>query len=247
MKKIKIFILLLLNTVFIVNCMPQQEKAESKPEAARKLIELLENHRVNPVFTALERENNFKEKSSINLIDDVTPVNQDGTIDAVVEIYAGSNERWQVSKDGFYLEWKFKNNIPDVIRYIGCPGNYGFVPGTRAVREEYPNNDLLDIIVLGNPMPRGRVVKAKLIGMLNFETQGKEYRILIGLHRSSALYDFDEVRELADRYPGILNILITWFENFEGRGKMKFLNSGNFFEADEVMQSAITAYREFKQ
>lgn len=247
MKKIKIFMLLLLSAVLIGNCAPTQGRDQAKPEAARQLIEILESHRVSPVFTALERESNFKEKSRINLVDDISPVNRDGTVEAVVEIYAGSNEMWQVSQDGFYLEWKFKNNIPEVIPYTGCPGNYGFIPAARAVPEGRTHSELLDIIVLGNPMPRGKVIETKLIGILTFEAQGKEYRVLLGLHRSSAMYDAEEVRELEQNYPGVLNILITWFENFEGRETMKFVSLGNHAEADRVLRSAIEAYKEFKQ
>ena len=45
-----------------------------------------------------------------NLISDIYPFNEDETINAVVEIPAGTSEKWEVSKDGSQIVQQIENN-----------------------------------------------------------------------------------------------------------------------------------------
>ena len=45
-----------------------------------------------------------------NLILDIYPFNADNTINAIIEIPAGTIEKWEITKDGNKIEQTIKNN-----------------------------------------------------------------------------------------------------------------------------------------
>ena len=53
---------------------------------------------------------NTDDKNHLNLIKDISLFNDDGTINVVIEINAGSNEKWEVSDNGDEIIHTLKNN-----------------------------------------------------------------------------------------------------------------------------------------
>ncbi len=92
-----------------------------------------------------------------NLISEIYPFNEDGTINAVVEIPAGTLEKWEISKDGNQIIQKIENNKIRTINYLAYPFNYGFIPQTFLPVEEGGDGDQLDIIIIGPNVERGLV------------------------------------------------------------------------------------------
>ena len=60
------------------------------------------------------------------------PRNADGTLNALVEIPAGTNEKWEASEsDPTLLEWeRLDGGARRVVRYLAYPANYGIMPDT---------------------------------------------------------------------------------------------------------------------
>ena len=83
-----------------------------------------------------------------NLISDIYPFNEDGTINVVVEIPAGTLEKWEVTKDGTQIKQKIDNNKIRTIEYLAYPFNYGFIPQTIVPVEDGGDGDQLDIIII---------------------------------------------------------------------------------------------------
>ena len=71
-----------------------------------------------------------------NLISDIKIYNEDKTINAVIEIPAGTLEKWEISKDGKKIEQEINNSQIRKINYLAYPFNYGFVPQTVIPVEE---------------------------------------------------------------------------------------------------------------
>jgi len=71
-------------------------------------------------------------------------------------------EKWEVDKTDGKMKWEFVDKKPRTINYLGCPGNYGMIPGTLLSKELGGDGDPLDVIVLGPPVERGSIVKCKL-------------------------------------------------------------------------------------
>jgi inorganic pyrophosphatase len=178
-----------------------------------------------------------------NLLADIIPVFSDGDVNAIIEIPAGTIEKWELDKSTGTIKWEIVDNKPRLVDYIGYPGNYGFIPQTLLPKENGGDGDPLDIIVLGSPLERGSVVKCKLIGVLYLFDRGEQDDKLIAVSSESPLYDVNNMEELNDRYKGISEILELWFANYKGQGKMQTRGFGDKNSAVGLLETAINEYQ----
>ena len=161
--------------------------------------------------------NSYELKGEKNFISGYDSKNINGSYNAVIEIPAGSNEKWEVSKDGELIKLEFKNGKPRIINYIGYPVNYGFIPKTLLPTSEGGDGDQLDILVFSqSPLQRGQVVEVKIIGMLKMKDKGLlDNKILSILDDNSGFYRINSLNQLDNQYPGILEIIRIWFSNYK--------------------------------
>ena len=161
--------------------------------------------------------NSYELKGEKNFISGYDSKNINGSYNAVIEIPAGSNEKWEVSKDGELIKLEFKNGKPRIINYIGYPVNYGFIPKTLLPTSEGGDGDQLDILVFSqSPLQRGQVVEVKIIGMLKMKDKGLlDNKILAILDDNSGFYRINSLNQLDNQYPGILEIIRIWFSNYK--------------------------------
>jgi inorganic pyrophosphatase len=178
-----------------------------------------------------------------NYIDEYPPINEDGTINAVIEIPAGTNEKWEVTKPDGKLELNHKNGNPRIIKYLGCPGNYGMIPRTLLSETIGGDGDPLDVLFIGAPVMRGKVIKGKLIGVLKFSDKGEKDDKLLAVLPKTVFYDIDNISQLDETFPGITSIIKTWFLYYKGSGKMIFKGFGTVQEARAILNIAIKEYR----
>ena len=105
--------------------------------------------------------NKFQLKGSKNFINDYKTKNNDNTYNAIIEIPAGSNDKWEVSKSGDLIEHEMKDGRFRKINYLGYPFNYGS-SSSNSVKKMDGDDDALDVIVLSqSTLKRGSVVKIK--------------------------------------------------------------------------------------
>ena len=178
-----------------------------------------------------------------NYIDDYFPTNEDGTINVVVEIPAGTNEKWEVSKPDGKIELEHKSGKPRIIKYIGYPGNYGMIPGTLVSEKIGGDGDPLDVLLIGAPVMRGDVVNGKLIGVLRFSDNGDKDDKLLAVLPGTALYEVDNISQLDETFPGITSIIKTWFLYYKGSGKMIYKGIGDVQEARNILNIAVKEYQ----
>ena len=130
--------------------------------------------------------------------------NDDVNINALIEISAGTLEKWEYNKETKKIELELVNDKPRIINYLGYPANYGMIPKTLLAKKNGGDGDQLDVIVIGPPEPIGNIVKCKIIGILylvdNFEQDDK----LIAISHDSNLKKINDISELNDNYDGIL-------------------------------------------
>ena len=113
-----------------------------------------------------DEKKEFIIKGEKNFLYDYEPINLDGSVNAVIEIPTGTNDKWEVSDSGEYIEHEIKNSKPRKIKYLSYPANYGFIPKTKLGLEINGDGDALDILVLGPSIPRGQIIKVKILGMI---------------------------------------------------------------------------------
>lgn len=96
-----------------------------------------------------------------NFLHSYEALKKDQTINVVIEIPAGSNEKWEVSKVDGTLRWNFSNNSYQVIKYLPYVANYGFIPQTIYSKKLGGDGDPIDVILLGKKIKRGKVINSK--------------------------------------------------------------------------------------
>lgn len=176
----------------------------------------------------------------------LAPLNEDGTIRAIVEIPTGTSAKWEISKDNpKAVYWEYKNEKPRIVNYLGYPGNYGAIPGTALPKELGGDGDPLDVIVLGQAIPRGEIVSVRLIGVLKMLDGGEQDDKLIAVLTSDSPFSQIETMEQLDKeFPGVSEIVGIWFANYKGAdGGMESKGFEEASVARDVFDKAAAQYK----
>lgn len=183
---------------------------------------------------------NNSENSPQDHLPDINAIHNDSLVNAVIEIPAGSIQKWELNKSTNKIEWELVDGKKRIVNYIGYPGNYGFIPGTYLSKSSGGDGDPLDIIVLGPPAARGEIIETRIIGILFLRDRGEQDDKIIALQSDSPFKHIHSIAELNDNFVGVTSILQLWFTNYKGPGKMEFRGFG---EADTALQVLYTAMK----
>ena len=102
---------------------------------------------------------------------DTPPTTADGDVNAYVEIPRGERRKW---------EFDMRANARAIDRLMpaevgGYPVNYGFVPQTVSY-----DGDPFDVLVLGPPLPGGRIVRGRIVGLMIMEDEkGADSKVVV--------------------------------------------------------------------
>lgn len=190
-----------------------------------------------------KQQNSYTLTGAKNFLTGYEPTFDDGDIQVVVEIPAGTIDKWEVNKTDGSMKWEFRKGKPRVVKYVGYPGNYGMIPQTLLPKELGGDGDPLDVIVLGSPVERGSVIKCKLIGVLKLLDRGEQDDKLIAVSTDSPLYTVNSLADLNENYKGIAKIVELWFSNYKGTGKIESLGFADKKEAINILNASIEAYK----
>jgi len=177
-----------------------------------------------------------------NFLSDYQPLNPDGSVNVVVERPTGSVQAWRINAKSGAIVWQQDKGKARSVHYLGYPGNYGFVPRTLSSEESGGDGAPLDALVLGPAVPRGEIVKVKLVGMLKLLEHGKEDHKLIGVVEGTPLYDANDIAELQQKFPGVDTIIKTWFANHQGPGQVVTQGFADAASARALLAAASKAY-----
>ena len=178
-----------------------------------------------------------------HLVRDYPPTDQAGLATVVVEIPAGSNQKWETDKHSGQPVWDTEQGVPRVVAYLGYPGNYGMIPQTLLPKEQGGDGDPLDVLVLGPAVPRGSVIKARVIGVLKMLDRGEQDDKLIAVAPGSKLGRVESLAQLRRDFPAADQIVELWFTHYKGPGKMQSQGFADVQEAQRILKAAIRAYQ----
>jgi inorganic pyrophosphatase len=198
------------------------------------------------VAPGLKKVDDHKLTGSKNFLTDFPYLNADGTINVVVEIPTGTTEKWEVEKKDGSLIWEFKNGKPRIVDYLGYPGNYGMVPQTVLAKELGGDGDPLDVVLIGPAVPRGSVVKAKVIGVFRMIDAKELDDKIIAVSAGTPFFELNSVAELNKKYNGVTQIIETWFLNYKGPGAVEAKGFGDKEEAMTVLKAAAASFKKAK-
>ena len=184
-----------------------------------------------------------KTSTEENLLTDYPAIAEDGSVNVVIEIPAGTEQKWEVNKTSGIIEWEQVDGTGRIVNYIGYPGNYGFIPQTLLAEKDGGDGDPLDVLVLGSPVNRGSVIKCKIIGVLYLQDRGEQDDKLIAVAKDSPFYQLDSLEDLEATYNGVADIIRLWFSNYKGPSKMVPKGFGDKDAAQQVLEAAVTGYQ----
>ena len=166
-----------------------------------------------------------------HMINEVPYKTGDGVYQMVVEIPAGTREKWQTDPvtGGFYHD-KI-NGVPRIIDFLCYPMNYGIVPQTILSKSRGGDGDPTDIITLGDSHPRGAVLPVRVIGSLLLAERGEIDNKIVALLPGSAFKGVNDMPEMLMKYPEAMEIIRRWFEGYKGSGAFTFKGYADKAEA----------------
>ncbi len=138
----------------------------------------------------------------------------------VVEISAGTSVKIEYNA----LKREF---LPDSIAgrvrfvdYLPYPLNYGFIPSTLQSAQRGGDGDPLDVMLLGQSLPTGTIIKVIPVAVLRTKDNGEDDDkiLVIPADPSSRIVMADDFASLNMNYPSILAQLESWFLNYKGTG-----------------------------
>lgn len=144
-----------------------------------------------------------------------------GNITAVIEIPAGTNHKYEYNYESKKYVCEIRNGKPRVVKFLPYPGNYGFIPGTLMDQESGGDGDALDVLVLSESIPQGRVIGIKPIATLKLIDKGEEDHKIIAVPANTELNVLN-VTSFEDLSAPVKEIIKTWFTSYKGPDKMKF-------------------------
>lgn len=86
------------------------------------------------------------------------------------------------------------------------------------------------------------MVQAKLIGVLRLLDDGEKDDKLIAVPLDSPFNEADNLIELNQKFPGIINIIEIWFLNYKGKGRVESKGFSDVDEARRILDAAIDAF-----
>lgn len=176
------------------------------------------------------------------MLHDIPAFRDDGLVNMIVEIPAGSHEKWQISKQTGRLEWEQESGKGRIINYLPYPANYGIIPRTWLSPAQGGDDDPLDVFMLGPAAEQGSVQPVKIIGLITMLDDGEQDDKLLAVAPGSWFGDIDGIEALERRFPGVIRILTTWLASYKGPGVVEI---GGLEDADmalELLQTASVQY-----
>ena len=178
-----------------------------------------------------------------HLVKDIPAINPDSTVNVVIEIPAGSRDKWEVDKTSGHMVWEKKRGVHRVVPYLGYPGNYGMVPQTLLSESDGGDGDPLDVIVLSGSVPRGSVLRVHVIGTLKLLDNHEKDDKLLAVIPGDTFDNARSINQLEKMFPGVLSIVQTWFVHYKGAGQLESSGFSDRAEAWKLIDKARESYQ----
>ncbi|HWY78810.1 MAG TPA: inorganic diphosphatase [Candidatus Sulfotelmatobacter sp.] len=167
----------------------------------------------------------------------LTPGNIDeGWINTIVDIPEGSTLKIEYDRQhGIFMLDRVEPAV------FPKPVNYGFIPATKDT-----DGDELDVLlVCHEPIPTGVLVKAKIIGIFNFEDDGDmDYKIVcVPVDDRNTGDSITTIDDLGKRWKQKIEFHFAHYKDLKKPGTTKVLGWGDLNEAKKIILECIERYK----
>lgn len=190
-------------------------------------------------------DNSVTVQNKINFLHDIAPFTPDSLVNVVIEIPAGTRQKWEVNKVTGQIEWEQVS--PDsfrVIKYLPYPANYGFVPQTLLAEPTGGDGDPVDVFVLGSSINRAEIIEARIVGIIHMLDDNESDSKLLAVNTDEPEFNVHSLQELNKKYPGIVDVIQLWLQHYKGVGRVEMLSVDDEKNALHYLQTAINDYSE---
>jgi inorganic pyrophosphatase len=194
-------------------------------------------------YFAYSCNNSGRIENTVDFLHDIAPFTSDSLVNVVIEIPAGTRQKWEVNKETGQIEWEqVTPGSFRVINYLPYPANYGFVPQTMLPKSSGGDGDPVDVFVLGSSISREKIVKVRIVGIIHILDDNESDSKLLAVNTSEAGFDINSHEMLINKYPGIVEIIRLWLMNYKGANKVKILSVNDEKDAFQYLKSANDDY-----
>lgn len=173
----------------------------------------------------------------MNFVHDIDFGEENKTLNTIIEIPKGSMLKTEYSTElGIFALDRVEPEI------FAKPVNYGFSPQTWD-----EDNDPLDTLVItSEPLPTGVMVKAKVIGILNFVDDGENDHKIICVPEDDRNEGnvINDITDLPKRWMEKLEHHFTHYKDLKKPDSTKVEGWGNKEEAWKVIMECVNRYTE---
>lgn len=180
-----------------------------------------------------------------DLLHHVVPFTDDSLVNVVIEIPAGTHQKWEVNKETGQVEWE--QIYPDsfrVINYLPYPANYGFVPQTLLDKAKGGDGDPVDVFVLGPSIARESIAQVRIVGIINMLDDNESDSKLLAVDINEPGFDVNSYEMLMNQYPGVVDIIKLWLFHYKGPNRVEILSVGDERDAVPYLKTAHIDYME---
>lgn len=179
-----------------------------------------------------------------NFLHGFPALTDDKMVNIVIEIPAGTSQKWEVNKTDGSLKWQqITADSMRMVAYLPYPANYGMIPRTLLPAELGGDGDPLDVFLLGPSLKRGTLMPATVIGLIRMRDMGEQDDKLIAVSRGNWFGHITSLQQLEEEFPGVLEILFTWLANYKGKDVVQLLSVEDEHYANKILQEAIEAFK----
>ncbi|UOQ52960.1 inorganic diphosphatase [Hymenobacter cellulosivorans] len=159
-------------------------------------------------------------------------------LQVVVEVPAGSNhaQRYDAAKKDFLPVRRA--GLDHVVEFLPCPGNQGFIPGTRLESTNAP----LQALILAETQPEGTVVEVLPIGLLTLDDNGVLEQVVVAVPARPSqqiLPGITSWKSLVKQFPGAKEAVGQWFQHQGRLGEVRLVGWKDEKAADQQVHQAL--------
>jgi inorganic pyrophosphatase len=158
-------------------------------------------------------------------------------INTVIEIPQGSTLKIEYRRDlGIFELDRVEPKI------FAKPVNYGFIPGSL----DDDGDELDTLVVCAEPLPMGLYLRARVIGVLNFEDDGEmDHKVICVPAEDHGHEHIQTVADLGERWAQEVEHHFKHYKDFK-KGETKVLGYGTADDAAKIIGECIERYQQSK-
>lgn len=159
-------------------------------------------------------------------------------LQVVVEMPAGTNHARRYDPTSHSFVPVRRAGLDLVVEFLPCPGNQGFIPGTRLGAAGRP----LPALVLTEAQPAGTVLEVVPIGLLTLDDNGTLKPIVLAVPARPSQQILPEAvtwHDLVSRYPGVQEVVRQWFLHQGRPGEIRIVSWKDEKSAEQQVRDAM--------